>query len=67
MRTWFQTPQLFAREKWVLGKRNGGERNQTLTAVIANHPFTNAFVEAFSQSCLRETMSDQPIAAPTLG
>ncbi len=47
------------------GKRNGGERNQTLAAVIANHPFTNAFVEAFSQSCLQETMSDQPIAAST--
>jgi hypothetical protein len=46
-------------------KRNGGERNQTFAAVIANHPFTNAFVEAFSQSFLRETMSDQPIAAPT--
>jgi hypothetical protein len=46
-------------------KGNGGERNQTLAAVIANHPFTNAFVEAFSQSHLRETMSDQPIAAPT--
>jgi hypothetical protein len=46
-------------------KRNGGERNQTLAAVIANHPFTNAFAEAFSQNCLCETMSDQPIAAPT--
>jgi hypothetical protein len=31
-------------------KLNGGERNQTLAAVIANHPFTNAFVEAFSQN-----------------
>jgi len=44
---------------------NGGECNQTFAAVIANHPFTNAFVEACSQSKLRETMSDQPIAAPT--
>jgi len=46
------------------GKRNGGERNQTLAAVIANHPFTNAFVEAFPQSCLQETMSDQPNRRP---
>jgi hypothetical protein len=46
-------------------KGNGGERNQTLAAVIANHPFTNAFAEAFSQNRFRETMSDQPIAAPT--
>jgi hypothetical protein len=30
------------------GKANGGERNQTLAAVIANHPFTNAFVGASS-------------------
>jgi len=28
-----------------LQKRNGGERNQTFAAVIANHPFTNALSE----------------------
>jgi hypothetical protein len=46
------------------GKANGGERNQTLAAVIANHPFTNAFVRTSSQSLLGESMSDQPNRRP---
>jgi hypothetical protein len=46
------------------GKANGGERNQTLAAVIANHPFTNAFVRTSSQSNLGESMSDQPNRRP---
>jgi len=47
-------------------KGNGSGCNQTSAAVIANHPFTNAFVRASSQSHLREAMSDQPNRRPDI-